>query len=250
VTGVRSVSPVWFDSDNGLVIGPQDHPFLAFDASPMSHSYFRQVGGVFEGYGDDLNPVEWWKGLNQLAYTVGYYGFSAAGSAIWTGTIHIFTDWMTTDDPQTFGQSFGTVLMTVAPAIKKIPNPTAVGLGGPWLTPEGSVLNVKGADLLATNVKDLHKIRPSEIIKMATRDPDKPGTGLMFVRTTVKGRMKFRLDYGELPNKSNIPVNMRGKNWLHYHREILDPSKPTPESYEGQGGGRHRPWQNGTKPRW
>jgi Asp-tRNA(Asn)/Glu-tRNA(Gln) amidotransferase C subunit len=116
----------------------------------MSHSYFRQVGGVFEGYGDDLNPVEWWKGLNQLAYTVGYYGFSAAGSAIWTGTIHIFTDWMTTDDPQTFGQSFGTVLMTVAPGIKKIPTPAFMTAAE--TSAETAVLTSSQAQALARSI--------------------------------------------------------------------------------------------------
>ena len=59
------------------------------------------------------------------------------GKIVAQGMLHAYTAFATTSDAREFGQSFGTVLATVAPAIKRLPNRTVYRLQGPWLTPEG-----------------------------------------------------------------------------------------------------------------
>lgn len=79
--------------------------------------YGSDVGKVFKGYGKALNaafnPVEIANGIAQIASVAGGCGFEAAGNMLAQGIVHSFTDWLTTDDPEAFGESFGTVLITV-----------------------------------------------------------------------------------------------------------------------------------------
>ncbi len=79
--------------------------------------YGSDVGKVFKGYGKALNgafnPFEMANGVAQLAQVAGACGFEAAGNMMAQGIVHSFTDWLTTDDPEAFGESFGNVLITV-----------------------------------------------------------------------------------------------------------------------------------------
>jgi len=61
-----------------------------------------------------LNPVNWYKGGKGLYNIARKQGIRAAGSALWQGTKQGYTAWATTSNPREFGQSFGTVLTTVA----------------------------------------------------------------------------------------------------------------------------------------
>ncbi len=79
-------------------------------------SYFGDVGQVLLGYSDLVNPVKWYQGAKSLVTIAKKKGLVAAAKAVGSGTYHAYTDFLTTDDPRTFGQSFGTVLATVAAA--------------------------------------------------------------------------------------------------------------------------------------
>lgn len=100
------------------------------ESDPNGTNYFGDVGQVFAGYGDALNPVNWAKGVAQISQIAGADGFGAAGSALVGGVYHGLTDWAATSDPRHFGQSFGTTLLTIAPGIKKLPNLTPIELDG------------------------------------------------------------------------------------------------------------------------
>ena len=81
---------------------------------PDGMSYLSDVGDVFKGYGDVINPVNWYKGGKGLYNVTRRHGMRAAASAIWQGTKQGYTAWATTSNPREFGQSFGTVLTTAA----------------------------------------------------------------------------------------------------------------------------------------
>jgi hypothetical protein len=185
----------------------------------MSHGYFRQVGDVFEGYGNDLNPVEWLKGLSQLVHTARHHGLSAAGSAIWNGTIHGYTDWINTSDPQTFGESFGIVLLTVAPAIKKIPMPKVFGSDAALLKSVGAASNTRNVATSgsielyhytsgsnARAIMDSGEIRGSSTVGLW-----RLRTGDVYLTTDPRAGTLKLLGYGLSPKKHQVvvPVDVR-----------------------------------------
>jgi hypothetical protein len=137
--------------------------------------------------------------------------------------------------------------MTVAPGIKKIPNPTAIGLESRWLTPMGSVVKVPGADLLTTDVRQIARMSPKDIRNLALANKKPPITGSTIIRINVKGIERFRLDIGKLPPDSGIPQALRGKVRLHYHRVDVDPATGNIIKKSLR---QHRPYQNGRFPKW
>jgi RHS repeat-associated protein len=123
--------PIGFAGGANLYRYCSNDPVGLVDPSGLREtgSYLGDVAEVFKGYGDVLNPVGWWQGIRGV-YQIGRTrGVGAAGGAMASGIWHGFTDWLTTDDPRAFGQSFGTVLLTAAPGMKRIPS-RFIGRGG------------------------------------------------------------------------------------------------------------------------
>ena len=201
--------PIGYDGGINLYGYTGNNPVNESD--PDGTDYFGDVWQVIAGYGDVLNPVNWGKGVAQLAQIAGANGFGAAGSALGQGVWHGLTDWTTTGDPRQFGQSFGTTLMVLSPGIKRIPNPTSFRLLGPFGDGDGITL-----------------LRVDNINRLGGNGVSEPQLG--------------RLDIGRLPSQGKgaltIPPKWRGKFFLHYHRR-------------GPGGiARHCPWQGGAGRRW
>ena len=166
-----------------LMVG--NNPVSWADAYGLSPNdpYLTQVGDVFKGYGDVLNPVNMYKGAKNI-YEVGRnQGAGAAASTFGVGVWHGLTDWTTTSDARHFGQSFGTTLVIAAPVIKRIPNPTPLAIEGPWLTPKGG-----------------------------------PITGATLAKVTWRGKQVGRLDVGKLDHTNTMPPEMVGKVRPHLHR--------------------------------
>ena len=84
------------------------------DGTASTGTYWGDVGQVFAGYGDVLNPVKSYQSGKALYTIARTQGAAAAGHAFVKGTRQAFTAWTTTSDPREFGQSFGTVLVTAA----------------------------------------------------------------------------------------------------------------------------------------
>lgn len=118
--GVRYYDPIVgrFISRDPIGDGVNDYAYCGNDpvayADPSGMSYLGDVLDVFKGYGDVVNPVNWYKGGKALYTVVKTRGARAGGRALWQGTKHGFTAWATTSNPREFGQSFGTVLTTAA----------------------------------------------------------------------------------------------------------------------------------------
>ena len=137
-TGLQLLTHRYYDSSTGQFInrdpigyngGINIYSYTANNpvntSDPDGTDYFRDVGQVFAGYGDVLDPRNWVKGVAQISQIAGANGFRAAGNALVDGTYHGFTDWTTTSDPRAFGQSFGTVLITAT----SVGAPLARGVG-------------------------------------------------------------------------------------------------------------------------
>jgi hypothetical protein len=87
-------------------------------------SYTGDVMQVFRGYADVAlslakmaSPMGQWESLMggvQLGLFAAQCGVGTAFNLVAQGIISEYTDWLTTDDPRRFGQSFGNVLTTVA----------------------------------------------------------------------------------------------------------------------------------------
>ena len=154
----------------------------------IEHNYAGQVALVFKGYGDDINPVKMAEGLGQLAGYYDSHGLADTGKVVAQGMLHAYTAFATTSDAREFGQSFGTVLATAAPAIKRLPNRTVYRLEGPWLTPKGKLPTG------ATFVK---------VSKWSAQDNEFLQVG--------------RLDLGRLDNRPKVPPKLVGKLLPHMH---------------------------------
>ena len=93
-------------------------------------TYWGDVGQVFAGYGDVLNPVKAYQSGKALYAIAKTKGAGTAGHVFVQGTVQAYTAWTTTSDPRAFGQSFGTVLLTAASVatpfakgVIRVPNP-------------------------------------------------------------------------------------------------------------------------------
>jgi hypothetical protein len=104
---------------------------LAADTAADFHNphYLQDVGKVFQGYGNALNPVNIGRGVVGLGEIAKDQGIGAAGHALADGTVHALTDWTNTDDPEKFGESFMNTLLTVAPGMKRLPMGVAEDIG-------------------------------------------------------------------------------------------------------------------------
>ena len=97
------------------------------DGTASTGTYWGDVGQVFAGYGDVLNPVKAYQSGKALYNIARTKGAGAAGHVFVQGTVQAYTVWTTTSDPRAFGQSFGTVLVTAA----SVAAPFAKGIGLP-----------------------------------------------------------------------------------------------------------------------
>jgi len=157
------------------------------EEDPDGTDYLGDVGQVFAGYGDVLNPVNWAKGVAQISQIAGADGFAAAGSALGNGVYHGLTDWTTTSDPRHFGQSFGTALLAVTPGLKRIPNLTPIKLDG-----------------LYGNANSFTLFSLDNTRRLGATGLSEPHI--------------CRLDIGKLPDNATIPPWMRSRVFPHYHR--------------------------------
>ncbi len=153
------------------------------------------------------NPINWAKGLyKSVEYVTDSFMENGASTQpfkdLGSSFINNLDFWNKTDPTQA-GESFMTDLLIAAPLIKRIPNPTPLGLNGLF----GSSMD--SFTLLAFD---------------------------------WKGANQFRIDIGKLPIKGTyISPNLAGKTIPHYHLRKVN--LKTGETYEGQGIGRHRPYQ-------
>jgi RHS repeat-associated protein len=104
--------PIGYNGGINLYSYVANNPINFID--PMGLSYAGDVGQVFLGYWDAINPVNMYNGLKSLADIASDCGMGAALGALGNGLKHGFTDWMTTSDPRAFGQSFGSTLLAAA----------------------------------------------------------------------------------------------------------------------------------------
>lgn len=169
----------------------------------FKHNYARQVGDVFKGYGDTLNVFKAVDGAKQLASYARSHGSRAAGVLLLKGTIHSYTAFLTTSDPREFGQSFGTVLETVAPLGKKLPTPNVLKPIGEY----EAVFVAQGKDATAVlratrNINDagvtfVARSRISKALKQAYKNVGEKRTGVRQsdygtkVHTELKNQVKI-----------------------------------------------------------
>ena len=85
-------------------------------------TYLGDVGQIFAGYGDALNPVNAYNGLMGLASAYRCAGLGAAASMAGQGLMDMFMG-LGSDDPRAFGNSLMGTMMTLAPSLKKVPTP-------------------------------------------------------------------------------------------------------------------------------
>jgi RHS repeat-associated protein len=124
----RYYMPAWgrFASEDPIGLGDGLNQYAYANNNPVfladpfglwaTGSYFGDVGQVLAGYGDNLNPLNWYLGARALFEIAQNCGLGAAGGALLSGLAHGYSDWLTSTDPRTFGRSFGTVLATAAGA--------------------------------------------------------------------------------------------------------------------------------------
>jgi RHS repeat-associated protein len=85
-------------------------------------SYLGDVGQIFAGYGDALNPVNAVNGMIGLGDVAYRCGLGAAASMAGKGLMDMFMG-LGSDDPRAFGNSLMGTMMTLAPSLKKVPTP-------------------------------------------------------------------------------------------------------------------------------
>ena len=111
-------------------------------------SYLGDVGEVFKGYGDALNPFNWARSAGALWAEGEMNGAGAAASMFGRGVLDTLQFW-NAEDPRDFGNRFGGTLLLSAPLMKRIPSigrcaaPAAdVATMSPKLVPFPDPLNV------------------------------------------------------------------------------------------------------------
>lgn len=170
----------WYNYANGNPVKYMDPTGeSAFDP------WYQQSWSFFKGEVGAVNPVNMVKGTYQTAVYLKQNKFSkAAVKTIGKGLVSGLMFWNKEDEAEA-GASFMTDVLLVAPAIKKLPNPTGISLEVRLLR------NTKGVTLM----KAVNKRTGEEL---------------------------FRADWHRLPlegkRTSKITPRLRGKNLPHYHR--------------------------------
>ena len=99
-------------------------PLGAADPSGLYsfREYLGDVGEVFKGYGDVLNPVNWARSAGTIYAEGEMNGIGAAGAIVVDGVVETVHFW-NAESPRDFGNRFGGTLSMVSPFIKRIPFP-------------------------------------------------------------------------------------------------------------------------------
>jgi RHS repeat-associated protein len=105
--------------------------------------YASSVGAVFEGYGDNLNPVAWADGAAQLGQIAGSRGFGTAGMSVVRG----FWDGLTGTDPRRFGNSTGAILLTAAGVGARFADGISIAAQAPYEPPASAPVGRSGAPI-------------------------------------------------------------------------------------------------------
>lgn len=104
-----------------------NNPVMGFDPSGMGDArwctYWNDVGKVFKGEFNAINPVNMYHGVKGLVSVCRKKGLKAGGSAMLHGTIRSYTGLFQLDDMERCGESTMVWTLTLSPAIKKIPSP-------------------------------------------------------------------------------------------------------------------------------
>lgn len=104
-----------------------NNPVMGVDPSGMGDvrwsTYWSDVGKVFKGEFNAVNPVNMYHGIKGLVNTTRKRGLRAAGSTLLKGTIRSYTGVFQLDDMERCGESTMVWTLTLSPAIKKIPSP-------------------------------------------------------------------------------------------------------------------------------
>jgi hypothetical protein len=116
--------------------------------------YWHQVGQVFMGYGDAVNPLNWYNGLVGLYGVATNKGLGAAGGALLGGVEHMVTG-LGSGDPREFGQTLGGDLLVAGTA-------AAGGLGGAGEAAEEGGAEAGSESIVIGKVRDLNNLGEGE----------------------------------------------------------------------------------------
>ena len=130
-----------------------------------------------------MNPVAAVKSADQLVNFMNSNHWSGQAAAKAGEGMLNGTEFWNQSDPYKAGEALMTDLLIASPAIKKIPNISAIGLGDIMLTPKTG-----------------------------------PITGATLFRLSVGGNQVLRTDIGRLDETNTMPKDLVGKIRPHVHR--------------------------------